>query len=212
MNQDIKQLKKENELLLNEVHHRVKNNFQVIISLIQMLADQHQEASSIFIDLINRIRSMSLTYENILIGESVAYVDFNKYVKSLIENIETSCGCAKIHLHIDQKIKLSLEKVNPLGIAINEIIVNACRHGFSEKNSHNKIDVIIKKQDNDISIVINDNGVGIDDEYLDKTPNTLGLNLSRMLIAEQLDGKFLVKKENGTSVLITFKDKSSILS
>lgn len=207
------QLARDNELLLREVHHRVKNNFQVIISLIELLVKQYPENESIFVDLSNRIKSMSLTYENLLIERNMGYIDFYEYIKALIKNIKSTCReniSFQIDLDLDGQLVLNLEQATPLGISLNELITNACKHAFKDKRFKNvdkRVEVIVRidEETDTVEIHVNDNGKGIDKKFIEENQNTLGLNLVNMLIKDQLEGHIYIKKDGGTNILITFQ-------
>ncbi len=197
----------EKALLLNEIHHRVKNNFQIIISLIELQSVRHPENREVFIDLINRIKSMSLTYEDLLLADNKKFIRFGEYVEALIENIKSSCNSdIEFIIKEDEKLLLNLEIATSAGIALNELIMNACKHGFVKKKRKPKIiEVILEEDENDVEIHVNDNGDGIKKEYLKNDSKTLGLNLVKMLIKEQLEGSFYIKNHYGTKAFIKFK-------
>lgn len=201
-----KDLLGEKALLLNEIHHRVKNNFQIIISLIELQAVRHPENKDVFVDLINRIKSMSLTYEDLLLEDNSQYIKFGEYLQKLINNVQQSC-----HHDIDIIVKenveilLSLDIATSVGIAVNELLMNSCKHAFANMEFKSKrIEVILHTDDKYTEIHINDNGCGIPKKYLKNDSNTLGLNLVKMLIKEQLEGSFYIKNEHGTKAFIKF--------
>lgn len=194
--------------LLNEIHHRVKNNFQIIISLVELQIVRHPENKQEFVDLINRIKSMSLTYETLLLADNAAYIKFGEYIQVLIDNIKTVCenDIEFIVENDNDELLLNLEQATPAGIAINELITNACRHAFvGKKNKPKIVKVILSENYGKVQLHINDNGVGINQKFLKKDSTTLGLNLVKMLIKEQLEGSLYIKNEYGTKVFINFK-------
>jgi len=194
----------EKNILLQEIHHRVKNNFQIIISLVELQAIRNVENKSIFIDLANRIRSISSIYENLLLADNLNYIKFCEYIKILINNIR--CTCEKninFLFHYDDEIFLNIEQATPVGIIINELLINVCHHAFTDDITDRKAEVSIKEKDGKITIIIIDNGKGINDNFLKNDSFTLGLNLVKMLI-KQLNGLILIKNDNGTKIIIKF--------
>lgn len=197
----------EKTVLLNEIHHRVKNNFQIIISLIELQVVRYPENKEVFVDLINRIKSMSLTYEDLLLADNKQFICFGEYLNELIDNVKSSCHSdIEFIVHEEKKLLLNLEVATSAGIAINELIMNSCKHGFNKKKRKPKlIEVMLFENGDDIEIHVNDNGDGIKKEYLHNDSKTLGLNLVKMLIKEQLEGSFYIKNDHGTKAFIKFR-------
>lgn len=192
---------------IKQIHHRVRNNFQVIISLIDMLREQQElKDTRMFLELNNRIRSMAIIYD-CLIDDVLDYVDLKKYIKIISSEIAKSYFDDKKHsLKIDCKnIKISIDQINPLSLALNEIITNAYKHNDDVENLN--IHIKIQEVGEMLEIYIDDNGNGIEDKYIYGEVETFGLNLSKMLIKDQLDGKLYISNKSGTSVVIKFKKK-----
>lgn len=194
----------EKTMLLNEVHHRVKNNFQIIISLIELQITRNPENENVFKSLINRIKSMSLTYEDLLLADNIGYIKFGEYVNQLVANIKESYNNIKFVIHNDDNLILNLKIATSAGIAINELLMNCCEHAFKEKEDDRIVEITLKELDDKVEIHVNDNGSGIPEEFIRNDSNTLGLNLINMLIKEQLEGSFYIKNDAGTKTFMKF--------
>lgn len=204
---------------IKEIHHRVKNNYQIIISLIELQIKKEDGNKQIFIDLVNRVKSMSLVYETILERGNLEKINFYKYLELLIEEISLILDPGK-NVKVEMSLNpeslennfiLNMNVSTTLGIAINEIITNAYKHAFVRKNNDNKISIFIEIKNN-VKITIKDNGIGINNEVL-KNSNKLGVNLINVLIEEQMKGKVLIygKENKGTIFeIILDKDKCFI--
>ena len=212
-NSIIKNALGEKELLIKEVHHRVKNNFQVITSLLEFQSEELEDEKAIrlFNDGKNRIKSMALIHQKLYRSEG-DFIDFNDYIISLINEI-SFVHQTEIEVIKEIKVKdifLDIETAIPLGLIINEIITNTCKYAFKgRENEINKILIAIEKQnDSSYKLIIEDNGVGIPKDFNIETSKSIGLKLVKRLI-KQLHGNFVLIREPGTRFELTFKDSSS---
>ncbi len=212
-NSIIKNALGEKELLIKEVHHRVKNNFQVITSLLEFQSEELEDEKAIrlFNDGKNRIKSMALIHQKLYRSEG-DFIDFNDYIISLINEI-SFVHQSEIKVIKEIKVKdifLDIETAIPLGLIINEIITNTCKYAFKgRENEINKILIAIEKQnDSSYKLIIEDNGVGIPKDFNIETSKSIGLKLVKRLI-KQLHGTFVLIREPGTRFELTFKDSSS---
>lgn len=195
----------EKKVLLQEIHHRVKNNFQIIISLVELQVIRNPENKNTFIDLVNRIRSISLVYENLLLADNLNFIKFCEYTKILINNIEnTYKKNIKFSLHCSEEVLLNIEQATSAGITINELLINVCHHAFTDEMDNRKADVSIEERDKKIIISISDNGKGINEKFLKHDSSTLGLNLVKMLVKQQLGGQIFIKNDKGTKIIVEF--------
>lgn len=208
--QKVEQSLKEKEVLLKEIHHRVKNNMQVVSSILNLqssyLSDPY--ALSVLKESQNRIKTMSYIHESLYQNKTFTSVNFSEYLQTLTNNIIQSYSISesKIKLNLNiEKINLSLDNAIPTGLIVNELLSNAIKHAFPGENT-GSITVNLKQDLNNINLSITDNGAGFDD-YIDfyNSPS-LGLQLVNTLI-EQINGtiNFSSKKNEGTNVFITFK-------
>lgn len=208
--QKIEQSLKEKEVLLKEVHHRVKNNMQVVSSILNLqssyLSDPY--ALSVLKESQNRIKTMSYIHESLYQNKTFTSVNFSEYLNTLTNNIIQSYSIneTKIKLVLDiEKISLSLDNAIPTGLIVNELLSNAIKHAFPGDRT-GIITVNLKQELNVISLSITDNGIGFSDHIDFHNSPSLGLQLVNSLI-EQISGtiKFSSKKDSGTNVFITFK-------
>ncbi|WP_347924675.1 sensor histidine kinase [Pontimicrobium sp. SW4] len=201
---------KEKELLVKEVHHRVKNNFQIVSSLLELQSKGIEDKKAI--ELVNdgkvRIKSMALIHQKLYQNEN-GLIDFEDYVFNLVNELATIYAPKK---KIRTNIKVSniffdVDTAIPLGLIINELITNAYKHAFLENEGDLKIE-IRKETEEDYILEIVDNGVGISNEAKIKNNKSLGLYLVNRL-TKQLQGKLTFKNENGAHYKIVFKDAFS---
>ena len=208
--QRVQQSLKEKDVLLKEVHHRVKNNMQIISSILNLQSSYVTDNYTLALlkESQNRIKTMAYIHESLYQNKSFTSVNFSEYIQTLVKNIIQSyvLSSEKIELSLNlQKIELNLDLSIPAGLIVNELITNAIKHAFTNLQK-GKISLILKSKNNTVFLQVMDNGIGIPPSIDYNTTNTLGLQLVNTLI-DQLDGeiKFTSKKEKGTKVLITFK-------
>ena len=194
----------ENETLLKEIHHRVKNNLQIIISLLRMqsMEMKSEESKMYFTEAINRIMAIFLIHEKLYGEKELSKIDLKKYIEELVNDIiSISFDKNNIELFIKVNVKyLSLETIMPLGLLINELASNSLKHAFNDK-------------DGQISIVINQTGDKFDFDYLDngiwKTPVSdrvsFGVELIDIL-TDQMNGSKVLQTEKGTHYSFKLKN------
>ncbi|MEZ4938723.1 MAG: histidine kinase dimerization/phosphoacceptor domain -containing protein [Crocinitomicaceae bacterium] len=207
-NKELKKSIKEKEALMKEVHHRVKNNFQIISSLMNIQANKLK--SSKFINpmqnMQNRILAMSLVHEKLYVSEFQEAVDVNEYFRDLAESIKKSLFTNKsaIEMHVEgDDFRISLEKAIPLGLIVNELITNSIKYGAQEGTEVN-VQIFIKKQGNQVEIILHDDGKGFPEDFNPEAyTESIGLELVHVLI-EQLDGTIEFKNNGGAQVDIKF--------
>ena len=206
----IKASLKEKEVLLREIHHRVKSNMQVIISLLRLQADRikDKQYADMFKESQARIKSMSLIHEKLYQTKDFANIDFGEHVKSFLNGLFVSHGVDtnKIRLNIEIKdMLLDLENAIPCGLIINELVSNSLKHAFPRKGEGN-INIILQSvTENEIELIVSDDGIGFPEDMDYKNTDTMGLQLLRVLAEHQLGGKIELKKKEGTQFNIKFK-------
>jgi two-component sensor histidine kinase len=198
---------REKEILLQEVHHRVKNNLQVISSILNLQSSFVKDKNSLNIlrESQNRIKSMSFIHESLYHTKDFSRIDFSDYLLSLTNNLIHSYSLerGRIRLKTDlTTIYLSLDQAIPCGLIVNELISNALKYAFTE-STDGEIFVGIKEQNNQMLLTIADNGIGMPKDFDVENSNTLGLQLVHTL-AEQLDARIELHTQKGTKYLITF--------
>jgi two-component sensor histidine kinase/HAMP domain-containing protein len=205
----------EKEILLKEIHHRVKNNLQIISSLLYLQSRKFEdvEIRNIFMDSQTRVKSMSLVHEKLYQSKTLSHIDFKEYIQNLTSYIfNYYTNSKKIKLSIDaENIKLNIDTAVPCGLIINELVSNSMKYAFPDQfNSTPKIEISIKKIDElKYTLVIFDNGVGIPKDFDVQTSKSLGLQLVNSLVA-QVEGEMTINNHNGTEYLINFIDRNKI--
>lgn len=197
---------REKEILLKEVHHRVKNNMQIISSLLNLhIASIDQEpVVHILVESQNRIRSIALVHERIYMSEDLAKIDFLEYLETLSNHLlQTYASTANnVTLTISgDRILLGVDQAVPCGLIMNELISNCLKHAFHDM-SHGTINIILNSAD-DNSIVIEDDGVGLPGNFSLAGARTIGMQLITALVG-QLDGTVKIDGERGTRFKVSF--------
>lgn len=201
----------EKNVLLREIHHRVKNNMQIISSLLSLQAStiKNPEMKNMFNESQNRVRSMSMIHEQLYQRDNLSKIDFNIYVNGLIKSLFQiyTTRIKQVSWKVDiVDVKLGLETAIPCGLIINELVSNSLKHAFKE-DKKGEIIVKMKKHDDDITLIVSDNGAGLPDNFKINEQSTLGLKLVNTLI-NQLDGNLDIHAKNDTTFTINFKELS----
>ncbi len=199
---------KEKELLVKEVHHRVKNNFQIVSSLLELqsIGIQDEKALELANEGKNRVKSMALIHQK-LYQNSSGLVDFDEYIRLLVNELSALYKSKnKIETKITSKnMSFDVDTAIPLGLIINEIITNSYKYAFN-LNKENRLLISIDKQDNEnFKLVIEDNGPGLSSDFEVKKAKSLGLRLVNRLV-KQLHGNLSLSNENGARFEVIFKD------
>jgi PAS domain S-box-containing protein len=205
----------EKEVLLREVHHRVKNNLAAIIGLMDMQRRyfDNQQGKEILTELSGRIRSMSLIHEKLYRSDNLARIDFQEYIHSLVSHLRTSYGSPRIISHVvAQGVALPLDIAVPCGMIINELITNALKYAFpQERPRHGEhacsIEVTMNDTDGVYTLSVADNGVGLPPGFDWTGAQTLGMVLVRMLGQHQLGGSYQLDLSAGTRFSLTFTSR-----
>jgi len=199
---------RELELLLREVHHRVKNNMQVIISLLNIQADyvNDERLHKIFGETQNRIRTMALIHDKLFRSKRMAAVDFGNYINALIIELNNFYKIDTNRIHIHQKIeeiRLDISKAIPCGLIVNELVTNSMKYAFPD-NREGDIWVSARYTgDSEAYIEIRDNGIGLGKDLIFEETQSMGLRIVRIL-TEQLGGIIDIRHEKGTQFTLTF--------
>ena len=195
---------KEKELLLGEIHHRVKNNLAIISALINLQIGnlKDEESKIIFEETKDRIYSMALIHNQLYQNKSFAQIEFAQYIRTfcsyLVKSYQTNSNI-KIIENTTQ-IFLDIKTAIPCALILNELITNAFKHAFKKQEKGN-IEIGLKISGGQIIFYVSDTGAGMDSKQLQST--SMGMSLITSLI-EQIDGKLEYKNENGSTFLITF--------
>jgi len=205
----IKKSLKEKEVLLAEIHHRVKNNLAVITGLLelQQFKTESSEAKDILRESQLRINSIALIHEKLYQNENLSQIAINVYLEELIEVIVASMAteATNVVINIESKpIFLTINQAIPCGLILNELITNAYKHAFVGRQE-GEINIHLQEKGYDLKLVFKDNGVGIPADFDFENPSTLGLTLIQTL-AKQLDGNCsFEREEEGTTFKLQFE-------
>jgi PAS domain S-box-containing protein len=202
---------KEKEILLREVHHRTKNNLQVILSLLdlQSLTIRDKKMLGGIKDIQNRIRSIALVHEKLYQSKDLSNVNLKNYIQevtnALIKSYEGSKQRISLILDIDN-IFISLDTITTCGLIVNELVSNSLKYAFPN-NRKGKIKIALHATDGkEMELQISDDGIGLPDGLDFRNTKSLGLKLVRWLAEDQLGGEVVLKGKKGTDFLIKFKE------
>jgi len=199
----------EKETLLREIHHRIKNNMQIISSLLMLQSENiiDQKYLDIFNDSNNRILSMALIHEKLYQSENLAQINIHEYINDLASNLMGSYGTkgnAELEINVDN-IPLNIDYAIPCGLILNELITNSLKYAFP-KDGHGKIKIVFQKMDgNMIHFSVSDDGIGIPGDMDIRNTKSLGLHLIYTLAENQLHGEIILNRKRGTEFQINFK-------
>lgn len=214
----IKESLKEKEILLREIHHRVKNNMQIVSSLLSLQSRyiDDKKTFELFRDSQNRVMSMALVHEKLYQSESISEIDLSEYIKSLINDLYRSYGVNNSFISFDvnvDDISLDINTAIPCGLIINELVTNSIKHAFPIKGQETltsfedekwKITIDIHSiGENKYKLTVSDNGIGFPDDLDFKNTKSLGLRLV-VTLTEQLHGSIKLDKTDGTKFEIIF--------
>lgn len=199
---------REKEALLKEIHHRVKNNLQVVSSLLglQSRVVTDEQTRKMFQESQNRIHSMALLHESLYQSSNLSKIDFPVYIRQLAAHLFHSYGVGpeRIHLRTDlDKLYLNLDAAVPCGLIINELISNSLKYAFPDGRTGEIRVELHEYSDQMARLIVADDGVGLSSDIDWETARTLGLRLVRTL-AEQLGARIELKTNAGTEVQLTF--------
>lgn len=211
-----KELKKkldEKQVLIKEIHHRVKNNSQLLISLLhlQKMKTRSKQTKNVLNEIIERIEAISIMYDKLYNNKDLININISKYIKQVINGLSVTLlrpYNIKLETTIEKNVILNdISKITPIGLIINELLTNCVKHGFKNVQDTKKIKISLTKNDNIINLVIEDNGVGFPTDYNVKKRVKLGTILIQTL-ASQLNGKFFyIPVKMGTKASLEFKIK-----
>lgn len=204
--ENLKNALKEKEVLLSEIHHRVKNNLAIVSGLLMLQSEKvkNPDDFQLFEESRNRIHSMALIHETLYKNVDFSSIDFNKYLTDLIDNIKKSYKLkseVKSQLNID-KVVLPIGIALPLGLLVNEILTNSFKHAFL-KTDNPELLVDFNKNGKEYQLIIKDNGPGYDFENFKNNDTSLGSSLIFSL-AKQINATVNYTFENGSKISIIF--------
>ena len=209
----IKKSLKEKEILLKEIHHRVKNNLQLIISLLEFQSDQIKDKKvlNIFQESQNRIRLMSSFYEQLYQSKDIGEINFKEYINSILAKLFHSFKKTSNNIRTQQiidDISLDLNYILLSSFIISELVTNSLKHAFPN-NQNGIIKIDFHLQNNKYLMTVSDNGIGLPNDIDIHQTKTLGLQLVLMFV-QQLKGNIKLDRKNGTKFTITFPLKQHL--
>lgn len=201
----------EKEALIRELYHRTKNNMTIISSYLQLQATyaKNEEFSKMVKDSIARIRAMSLVHEKLYDSKNLSRINMIEYITELVNQIASYYNIqnkvVKYNYYIED-ISLSIDTAIPVGMVINEIVVNSFKYAFNNKDSCEIRISMTKSKDNTIFLTIADNGIGLAEGFDAQRSNTLGIPTLYSIVEMQLRGKIYYENKDGLSYSVSFKD------
>lgn len=204
----IKASLEEKEVLLKEIHHRVKNNMQIISSLLSLQSRYIKDENylAIFKESQNRVRSMAMIHEGLYRTHNLARINFEKYIQNLIYGLFSSYGIDQsiIKTKMDlNEVLLDIDTAIPCGLILNELITNSLKHAFPEERE-GEINVLLSQKGNILQIIVGDNGIGFPENIDFQNTESLGLQLVNTLV-DQLKGEIKIENNNGTKFIFTLE-------
>jgi PAS domain S-box-containing protein len=202
----------EKEVLLKEVHHRVKNNLMTIIGLIKMQGTKANIAmfNPLLLELEGRVRAMAMVHESLHKSADLAHVNLQNYIETMSANIRAQFGTERdIHFSVQAAgVDVGLDIAVPCGLILNELITNACKHAFPKDNPGSgrgncEISVTMGQENGILMLTVADNGIGLPAELNWKNPETVGLQLIRML-SKQINGSIDLDRSAGNVFRLKF--------
>jgi len=200
---------KEKELLLKEIHHRVKNNLQIIVSLLKLQSKYVFDPRDleIFNKSRSRVETMSLIHEKLYKSADISQIDMGNYLKDLVGHLlkAYNLSTARIEFNINaENILMSIDTAIPCGLIVNELINNILKHAFPD-GYNGKIELNLRRSDENVVLEVIDNGVGVPDSFNMDKNDSLGMQLVDTLV-KQLDGVIEVTRTDGTRFSIEFRE------
>lgn len=211
MEKKLEKALEDKEILMKEVHHRVKNNLMMISSLLNIQSHyiKDQEVKDIFAESQNRANSMALLHQELYKSGDMKEIELSEYLRSLSTEIMHSYNSKdkSVDLSLDlERGTIDVDRAIPIGLIATETIINSFKHAFPEGNG--KILVKFYKDDDSFVLIISDNGVGFPENLDFRSQGNMGMMLINGLI-NQIDGSIDMIRENGTKFIIKFKDEEN---
>jgi PAS domain S-box-containing protein len=193
----------EKEILLREIHHRVKNNMQVVSSLLNIQAEKtgNEQVRQSLIESRQRILAMAMIHETLYSGNNLAAIDISTYVKALVNHLQgfyNAQSNVSIALELEN-VELGIDQAVPCGLIINELITNAFKHAFPDGRKGLIRITVYRVHLREVVLIVSDNGVGFPPGLDIESSSSLGLRLIYGLLTHQLRGSMVVSTESGAS-------------
>ncbi len=203
----LQQMVNEKEWLLKEVHHRVKNNLQTVVSLLESQSAYLKSDALLAIqDSQNRVHAMSLVHQKLYQAENVASINMLTYLPELVNYLRDSFNAKHIDFNLQvSHLDLDVSQAIPVGLIVNEAITNCIKYAFSEKKPGSRINIWLQHAVNNmVTLIISDNGIGLPVGFVHNRNSGLGIKLMEGLTGD-MDGVFNIREEKGTIVTVSFR-------
>jgi two-component system, sensor histidine kinase PdtaS len=206
---ELLKLLEQKEILLKEIHHRVKNNLMIISSLMNLQSRYIKDKASkeIFTESQNRAKSMALIHERLYQSNDLKKIDFGEYIRSLSNELfntyDADPGIITLKINVES-LFLDINTAVPLGLIVNELISNCLKHGFPDGRK-GEIDVDLHSNGNYYELSVKDNGIGFPKDLNYENTDSLGLQMI-VSLTDQIDGNINLNNIVGTEFMITFKE------
>jgi two-component sensor histidine kinase len=209
LNKSLEKAINEKDALLREIHHRVKNNLQIIISLLSLQSKyfDDERIHNFFKDYVNQVKSMAMIHEKMYQSQDLSSIDFNNYLQGLVSQLSSSYKKdPKINVFIDSEdVSLNVETAIPCGLIINELLTNSLKHAFPYSRRGEIRVELNSDSENKFTIIISDDGVGIPEDIEFPDNGSFGFRMVDSLV-KQIGGTLKLDKEDGTCYIIEFEE------
>ena len=204
-NQQVTEALEEKGLLLKEVHHRVKNNMQLVSSLLELQSEfaKDEFSKKILSEGNDRIKALAFAHQNLYQNEDYENIELNEYFDQIIYHLLGQVNC-KTTIDVPSNFVINIERGQVLGFIINELIMNSLKYAWEESNTEKLISFTMKILNDEIEFVYQDNGVGFPKDFSLADSKSLGYTLIPSFVKRQLKGKVACTNENGAVIKITF--------
>jgi PAS domain S-box-containing protein len=211
MNEELQKSVKEKEILLKEIHHRVKNNMEIISSLLNMQAykSEDEKFKEQMKESRSKIHAMALVHEFLYLGENLAYINVNEYIEKLVDDIKELYISNNTQIEVDlsiDKMEFSINRCVQVGMLLHELCVNAFKYAF-KSNRKNLLYLRMKIEDENIHVIIKDNGEELKDLDKLRKSDSIGMQLIESIVDFQLHGTIEFKNNSGLECSIIFPKK-----
>lgn len=209
MENELKKALEDKDVLMKEIHHRVKNNLMIMSSLLNLQSRyiEDEKTLTVFQDSQNRAKAMALIHQKLYQSTDLKNIDFGDYIRNLTTELFQSMVMVFDNIKLEfnvEDIKVDLNMVVPLGLIVNELVTNSIKHAFPG-DKHGTITLELYRKDKDIVLKVSDDGVGLPEDLDYRNADSLGLKLVTTLI-RQINGELTVDKSQGTAFTLNFQE------